>query len=1269
MTNQASRVSRGLVSIGANIVNMAKESKQLSIEVGKTTENINLFDSATGELKNTYQVLSEVSSYWNQMSKEQQANLSLAMAGKTQMSVFSSILTNFTGAQKAYTTALESQGSAYKENEKYMDSMSAKINLLKSTMQEIVLGEGGLDSFAKGLLDVANNIANFLKDTKALQVGLTVLSAIVGVKLLASFIQLRTTLILNIGLFREAMASGIGLSGALKTVGVSANMANVALGAIGIAITVVAMAWNKYKSAQEEAIRIEEEATQKRIDSIATLSQEMTTLDKAKQSLSNEKITRTELNTIVNSNISAYSDEISKISSLNEARQFAIDKIDEETQKRADRLVKSGQSEYLKALEKEKELMGTETTSGSIAQAEDNLKYLNEWLSANSKLTESYSEMQKNLERTETFLASLYEEQTANNEIIAEFEDAMYVAGKTVDETTGRVRDMTEAEKEAYQTQQELAEATGVSYKNYDELASSVGMTRDELESLADVLGMTVTDTVNLMTSQEDLAKQMEDVNSAMSESLDNLNNIETATTTLANAVYEYNNAGSLSMDTLTNLLALDSEYLALLENENGQYSINQVGLENIANAKIDEAEATAVQKAMTELLEIANDNVAESIDGASTALNNSVTANNNASDGIGTAITACQNGTKAWNEYWSAVSQSVVGTETAETKAVGDGLNNTLNTLEDLRDKIGTYTKTVQDNAVASKKASEASKGSAKSTKKVKTETDKATEAIEKQNKAVKAQIDVLKKQQSAIKDSISDYEDVISYIVDVTEKKIDKLESTKDKALNKLLVQAEKIAGTYEKERNSIEEVMDSLTERYEEERKQIADTRQETIEAYYEEYGEIYDKIEALKAEQAQKEKMAEFEARRKSITEYYDSQISAIESQAKKEEEVNTELERQITLQEKLEALAKAKSSKVKVFKDGKFVYQSNENSIASASKDLADTKTQQQAERNAEAREKLINELRNQQTLALEALEKEQAEYEASLEESYESQLAKLEEQLVRKQEYYSKELNDLDAQTAGLKLIYDDQMKKLKEVNKSYEETEKKYDDQIKAMKKYISSFKKMTEEYEENQIKLLTKQLTGINTEKSNWETRLTNLTNFVNSYNKKLAQLGSIDESISKAEAKQDSLENKKDSITKKTGTGVRTLAPLNAKNKATGDASLSEDGIYRVGEDPNAEIVVGSKLNGSLVSLSRGAGVVNSKSTSKLAGFLSNLGEKLPSGLNQSASVNNSSSSASFTFGDIILPNVEKPMDFVKELGDIFKRYGTQMIGERT
>ena len=96
--------------------------------------------------------------------------------------------------------------------------------------------------------------------------------------------------------------------------------------------------------------------------------------------------------------------------------------------------------------------------------------------------------------------------------------------------------------------------------------------------------------------STDELKEKISDLNSA-------IDSIQSAYDTLTSACEEYNsNGGQLSIDTIQSLMGLSSEYLACLQEENGQLSINQEAIAALANAKLDEAQALAIEQAMTEL-------------------------------------------------------------------------------------------------------------------------------------------------------------------------------------------------------------------------------------------------------------------------------------------------------------------------------------------------------------------------------------------------------------------------------------------------------------------------------------------------------------------------------------------------------------------------------------------------------------------------------------------------------------------------------------------
>ena len=85
-------------------------------------------------------------------------------------------------------------------------------------------------------------------------------------------------------------------------------------------------------------------------------------------------------------------------------------------------------------------------------------------------------------------------------------------------------------------------------------------------------------------------------------------------------------------------------------------------------------------------------------------------------------------------------------------------------------------------------------------------------------------------------------------------------------------------------------------------------------------------------------------------------------------------------------------------------------------------------------------------------------------------------------------------------------------MKKPKEtenLNKQKENALKAIDEQIKGWNKYREQWEKVTTDYQEQQDKLIAQQVLGIDLEQKNWQTRLTNVQDFVDKYNNILSQL----------------------------------------------------------------------------------------------------------------------------------------------------------------
>lgn len=213
----------------------------------------------------------------------------------------------------------------------------------------------------------------------------------------------------------------------------------------------------------------------------------------------------------------------------------------------------------------------------------------------------------------------------------------------------------------------------------------------------------------------ETLKQQISDLNSA-------IDSIQSAYDTLNSAIEEYNtNGGTLSIDTIQSLLSISDEYLACLQVENGQLSLNADAMAQLAQAKLDDAQATAVTQAMTELQAIANGEAAQSTTNyiaGNAALMSSLAQLSGSYEGVAkAAMTAAQ------AQKLSALISNAAGKDKTATENVMKGLDTKLKLIQTTKASInaGNFGKVAG-------KSSSSSKGSGSG----KSASDTAKEEIE---------------------------------------------------------------------------------------------------------------------------------------------------------------------------------------------------------------------------------------------------------------------------------------------------------------------------------------------------------------------------------------------------------------------------------------------------------------------------------------------------------------------------------------------------------
>ncbi len=254
------KVGNALKTMSMRLRGIKDDTGELIPKLRETVKAVSGVDIMLNEntFKSTYQIMKEISQVYDTLSDKNKAYLAELIAGKQQGNVFASIMQNMQEGTQAYETALNSMGSSTKEQERYMESINAKINTLKESM--VKFWKDSIDSSTvKGVIDVLTSlIKTFNNLNKILPIAIG-LFTLFNRKAIADFIV--NVPQMAIGL-KNAVTSLFAFKTALE--GTSLAMSNFqrALGIIGIALSVVTIAYSVYTQKQEEARQRSEQLQQ-----------------------------------------------------------------------------------------------------------------------------------------------------------------------------------------------------------------------------------------------------------------------------------------------------------------------------------------------------------------------------------------------------------------------------------------------------------------------------------------------------------------------------------------------------------------------------------------------------------------------------------------------------------------------------------------------------------------------------------------------------------------------------------------------------------------------------------------------------------------------------------------------------------------------------------------------------------------------------------------------------------------------------------------------
>lgn len=770
-----------------------------------------------------------------------------------------------------------------------------------------------------------------------------------------------------------------------------------------------------------------------------------------------------------------------------------------------------------------------------------------------------------------------------------------------------------------------------------DSLAKNMG----NIKVLADKYGMTISEAMDMLGYSVDNANdKIENVQENFNKleqnfqnSVSSIGQLAQSYDTLSDACAEYNEQGYLNLNTLSQLLEQSPEYIACLDIENGKMTINQDAYRALAEEKINQAEVNAYLEATAVLTGKAMEDEGKSAENTQGAHASAVSGMQNAEGELQNLIGILNKGTQAWNEYAAAASQGAVSG--GVDKSTADKALNTLHTrltmLEGARKNLGKMTFSTKRNTGATNGNTKAHGGNAKARKGSTGATKKNTGANDKNTRSVNKNTDALKKRQKALQDEVQKYETVISYIKDKVSDYISELEKAK------------------EKETDAIQKQIDDISE--------LAQQRDD----YYS------DEIEKLN-ELSQKEE------------DYYNDKIAQIQ-------DVNDKLEDEIQYQQLLDNLEKAKKTKVKVYHEGQgFIYDVDQSAVSEAQKELDEYKRKKESERRIKALETERDKKKaiyDQQIKDLEAQQKaEKANYDLQtkqleqhkkdVEKHYDDIIAywnNWNDQFQKQVDAYKNHQNALLAeQLTGINFENQNWRTRLNNLGGFVNN----YRAKCAELEEITRRLNQATDDYERAQARAGSYTGGGgggsvgggggsvggggsaPHVNMSHVANRVTNAAISAISSMFTSSPIGHVYtwhggtpyqrkehgkwKNYTTADGNHGFKVTSQDGTyyygTSHRGNYIRVkkslaIATNRANAYASGTPNVKEDEVAIVGDAPNSELVIGSKLNGTPINLQKGSGVVNAKSTKTIAGLLNNLSNLSANNISSSLTNNNQQS----------------------------------------
>ena len=645
-------VARGMRTILMNI----RQIKGTDLETGEIIDEnslakaestledvgIDIRETVNGvsELRNPMQILQDLADKWENLSSVQQSAIQEALANKRQSNIFTALMENFNDVKKASQIYDESAGSAMRENEYYLDSWNAKLEMLKANWTSYISSITDISAI-KTSLDVVSGILKLL-NTGVGQFATQMTLLVVSLNLANRALQAFAANNVYAGIIQLGLAEGnLGMAIRMVTGDLIEQAAAWAATPVGMITILIAAVYGITKAYDLFTVSLDEH--RQKLDDLKSKYDEF---ESKLQSIQSELETATQriVELEAKDNLTFVErEELDKLKETNAELKRQQDLL-EQSKKLAQNDVNK---EFVATMKKdvddssEYQYFSAEQTAhktlslgsffrnfaaGGLAAGykEDERSYIEQQFQQYESLKDQYANattqkdkdrIDKQIKEIETYLNDKSQQWLTDSDGIGYITNPQNDDERKVNEYLDYINDFrdrvaietggTDAKYNAFTRILNKDEFSDI--KSQLESLGDVGeLTGEKIKDLIPVGSELYNKLVSLGVIAEDdsswygnLANtfnkvtEAADTNSiALKELNDSLDKIQSAYQVASTAIEEYNENGYISVDTFQSLMELEPEYLNLLMDENGTLALTSENLYKLTEARINDLAA-----------------------------------------------------------------------------------------------------------------------------------------------------------------------------------------------------------------------------------------------------------------------------------------------------------------------------------------------------------------------------------------------------------------------------------------------------------------------------------------------------------------------------------------------------------------------------------------------------------------------------------------------------------------------------------------------------